>query len=451
MRVILDTNMFYNNYRLERDDQRILLEAYETHKIYVPQIVIDELIAQYRRRIKELLADHSKFTEEFKRITGTEFEFRADLEIETLVSDYESFLKNLGTTKVTILPYPLISHQKLARRSITMTRPFIANYGEKTNQRGNRQNRADYGYRDALLWETLLELASNGEAEDIVLLSNDVSAFGVRSEDENEDGSRVLHQHLLEEINKRPDITCEISLFHDSEMFVAEHVTPSLTLLNSISSKLQSGTYQHLNLHGFLINDFVSFNSFGITDPDQLGTLFPWIFRTVSIDSIESISEISNIQVRQLSRSHLHIRFDVEMDVTLSGYIDRVTSQMRKFLPEIQSKDSSPVTTTVTAPGEFTVELVFDKEKAVVVSVEVTDMDIHSKLWHRFWQASAIAYIGIGMKIPPKTTSRGFAKLLLRLHHNHDFLEFLENYPSDGSSGYIDARFGLSSIDVSTG
>ena len=76
------------------------------------------------------------------------------------------FVSNFGRImnikKKRILKYPNRSKKQIAERAIYKIKPF-------------KENGA--GYRDTLLWETVLDILSSGMYENVLLITNDISDF----------------------------------------------------------------------------------------------------------------------------------------------------------------------------------------------------------------------------------------------------------------------------------
>ena len=78
-------------------------------------------------------------------------------EVLDKTNEVASFRERLEAQFDRVLDYPDIQHEVLVMRAVTRTRPF--------DEEGE-------GYRDALIWETILKLASEVDSE-VVFISND--------------------------------------------------------------------------------------------------------------------------------------------------------------------------------------------------------------------------------------------------------------------------------------
>lgn len=140
---------------------RQLLSLLETlqYNLYVPKLVIEEVVAKFER-------DFDEDIEEIKRRVK-DLSLRLDKELSSHIdeldraheisSSRQRLEARFGASNCTILDYPVISHEELVRRATTRTKPF--------DNEGS-------GYRDALIWETVLNLATEVDSE-VVFISND--------------------------------------------------------------------------------------------------------------------------------------------------------------------------------------------------------------------------------------------------------------------------------------
>ena len=210
MKVFLDTNILQAEAFGESPLFRFFLFASHSigYTVSVPPFVLDEIVSKFG---KQLTTDLNKA----KRTAGT-LSKRLSRDMapalsEVIVNDeVESFgirlLSLLQTGRFELLPYPDTSHKKLVRKAVRRKRPF---------------DDSGSGYRDALIWELMLDaLASNDE--DIILISGDKDFL---------DGTDI-HPDLLGEIPpgllSRQD---NLALFTTLSSFVESHVSSHLELV----------------------------------------------------------------------------------------------------------------------------------------------------------------------------------------------------------------------------
>ena len=144
---------------------KVLSESreYMGHEVYLPEVVVDEVVAAYRDRIKEQVDDGRRASKKLRGLTG-EAQFEApsgDLTNQLAERFRERFVERARELGFDIHPYPKVPHNDVVRRILAAgnpRRPFTT--------------REEKGYRDTLISETVLEIAALGN-EPVALISDD--------------------------------------------------------------------------------------------------------------------------------------------------------------------------------------------------------------------------------------------------------------------------------------
>ncbi len=149
-------------------------------RIIVPEVVVVEAIAGYRRRVAEAQVGLQRWGDKHARPLALGLAQKAaEAELEEAASSYSARLHEaLNDLNATVIEPPDVAHRVLVERAAARRRPCDAN-GD--------------GYRDTLNWLTLLGLASEYQDEQIVWVSDNSKDFG--SDDEV-----GLHQDLVAEL-----------------------------------------------------------------------------------------------------------------------------------------------------------------------------------------------------------------------------------------------------------
>ena len=140
---------------------RALLSASSAvgYKVYLPKPVLEEIAAKYARDLASNARKVGDNLGALSRLLGRDL--RSPLDEFDLTAETASFkerlLGQLRASGSEILDYPGTSHEDLVSRATSRRRPF--------DDKGS-------GYRDALVWETVLKLATQVEGS-IVLVSKD--------------------------------------------------------------------------------------------------------------------------------------------------------------------------------------------------------------------------------------------------------------------------------------
>ncbi|MGC2328678.1 MAG: PIN domain-containing protein [Candidatus Sulfotelmatobacter sp.] len=142
MNVVIDTTVFGQGFNARSADVRLLKEFIDrTHaELCVPGIVLDEAVNLVRKSIEEVNAK----LETTQRLTGDE-KMYSKFDVSAGLTAHRGSIDNLfAYLKARVLAYPTVEHKELVMRALAPNKPFVS---------GGR------GYRDALIWFSLLELA----------------------------------------------------------------------------------------------------------------------------------------------------------------------------------------------------------------------------------------------------------------------------------------------------
>ena len=186
MKIVLDTNILHNAFFLNKADLISISKTARENKIQIllPEVVLKEFINQYKKELKklrnsidEISSKSSKLLLDFTLSTNLTKEL-IDMKISLYPDTLRSRLNDLG---IEIIPYPLISHEKVVERDLDARRPF---------------KESGRGYRDTLIWESVLNVIdkSSKEIPDVVFVSNNIKDF---CED------NTLHPDLVRDLTER--------------------------------------------------------------------------------------------------------------------------------------------------------------------------------------------------------------------------------------------------------
>jgi len=165
-RVLLDTNIIVASPRLNSSAWRALLSAGRSQHValFVPEVCIIEAVGWFRREALLRLDRYAKAAGQLGHLGvdpshGQGWLTSAESETATISGDYDTYLRGRLEEAATILAVPHVPHEALVQRAVDRVRPFT--------ERGT-------GYRDALIWESVCELAREGP---ITLLTANVKDF----------------------------------------------------------------------------------------------------------------------------------------------------------------------------------------------------------------------------------------------------------------------------------
>ena len=208
MHIVLDTNPIVSDGFGRSANFNRLLELAHGHGItvYVPSVVLDEVFGRFAKdlpdKVKTAEDGLASLSRRIDRDLGT---LDSVLDINKEVESYRSwFSSRLAEGGVVVPEYPNASHRDVTDRAIYRRKPFRDN---------------GVGYRDTLIWLTVLELADQVEG-DIVLVTNNTHDFG--------DGRKGLHGQLQEDLENRGHGKSRVALVTSITDAVHESVGPYL-------------------------------------------------------------------------------------------------------------------------------------------------------------------------------------------------------------------------------
>ncbi len=192
--IFLDTSVLHGDYRLRSGDLLHLTRICRISnlEIIIPAVVFADLIAHYQFDFEKAISQTRKAIQDLDRYTFKGYVPKFNLKDRELFESYENWLykraENLG---ILILNYPKTGHEEIVRRSAMRRKPF-------------REH--DRGYKDTLIWESMLEYLKNTTNKSYLL-----------SVDQDFGDNMILHQDLIDDLQNNNIDTNRVSLFKDFE------------------------------------------------------------------------------------------------------------------------------------------------------------------------------------------------------------------------------------------
>lgn len=165
VKIIPDTNLIQGGgaFFFENNLWPVILAAIRNGlaELLVPEVVVRELTTHYSEEVKRAQQDLRKVHRSLGRLRVDVDAGQLQQALEEITSDYEQWLRSHVTLHGRILPLPTVSHDRLLTDTLKGRKPL---------------SRGDGGYRDALIWHSLLEVARESSGE-IILLSENTKDF----------------------------------------------------------------------------------------------------------------------------------------------------------------------------------------------------------------------------------------------------------------------------------
>ncbi|MFJ2980248.1 PIN domain-containing protein [Curtobacterium sp. NPDC087082] len=187
--VVPDTNALFGHEWMTSVAGRNLVDLVKSGKcrVVLPRVVVDELDRQDRKTLKSK-RDKAKvvLSEVGDDISATAIDEAFDrLGAKTDTSRD----RLLATSGVSVTSVPEDRTQALVNRDLAARRPFMETLGGKKS----------YGFRDAVIWETVLDVLDEDEdatVDPVFFVSADKGFI-------DDDAPKELHRHLLEDLDAR--------------------------------------------------------------------------------------------------------------------------------------------------------------------------------------------------------------------------------------------------------
>ena len=192
--IVLDTNVLFDSPMLTSHEWESLIE---NRMAWDLQIVIPDVVVMETGTIVKREWSKTKDSVNSLRVGGLglkpEKENLAAM-IQSRIDGYEDALANrIESAGIVVEPVPAVDHLAIARRASLDRAPYAG--GTKD------------GYRDTLIWLTLLSVADQSHDEEIWFVSNNTLDFGPTKGDWTgpKNGTRescpiLFHSHLREEL-----------------------------------------------------------------------------------------------------------------------------------------------------------------------------------------------------------------------------------------------------------
>lgn len=311
MRIILDTNILMADWLQKGMAWRIFLKGVIKipAKIYIPQVVVDELYRNYSRQLFEYINDLNNLQRKIENLSSNSL---SKIDPLILINDYKAHLSKLiADSDITVLEYPKVDLKEAIKRELEGKKPFKSS-GE--------------GYRDYVIWLTIKDQINNYEQEDIVFISNNRKDFGIPPN---------IDVDLAKEIQFKPP---RLYYFPSISEFNEKFINPRLEEVKILEDNLGS-----LFENGFDIFEWVKDNLKDIIWNYDIGTsiIDTEGFGRITLLSINRIIKIDDLSLNKIDDDY-EVKFHISADVTFSIDISWDDFQNSKKVRELIDDNGEP-------------------------------------------------------------------------------------------------------------
>ena len=300
MKVILDTNIIFNDFHLKGAKIKSLCESVKLtgDTVLIPKVVVDESINKYREKIQECKSAIDKAMSNFKRlageVVGDNFMYE-EFMLEESKQYADIFKKRLRELRINIIPYPSTSHQELVKRDLARKKPF-----QETGK----------GYRDALIWESVKSLCetslSSSENPKIIFVNKNHKDFCL---------GKLLHPDLKDDLVDKDSVR----IIEDIDIFMEEYVKPQQERLKMIQDSLNEyKRYNKIDLNTEInkrITDFLLYREI-----DYKESPFGQEFEHPYVVGVDEPSFIVT-EVRKISEEEILVEANIEVNCDFDFFI----------------------------------------------------------------------------------------------------------------------------------
>lgn len=165
--VIFDTNFINAN---KKDLETIKNDIKDTVNIIIPSMVVREIQNQSIRRIKN---DYDQIINLIEKNKGI-LDFKENFKLEQIINEKEKEISKWLNhyAPLNILPYNNVNVDEILSRLQYKKAPFL-----------NEENSSDKGFKDAIIWLSILKCEQLNEYDEVIFVTNDNKGFIKRKQE----------------------------------------------------------------------------------------------------------------------------------------------------------------------------------------------------------------------------------------------------------------------------
>lgn len=305
--IIIDTNVIHLDFKLNKARIVTLCNTSTIlgHEIFIPEVVIDEIVKQYDEKAEEYI---NSFNTALKKLSdlSTSPIAQTPIDAKGFISNYRNELNNrIKQLGIGIIPYPNTGHKIMVARELGKKKPF---------------KDSTKGYRDALIWDSVMEHTQKYSSNcGIIFLT-------ANSKDFADKDKKGLHTDLIADCISNGIPPTSIRLVTDIQNFIDNEIILRSTELKEKFNQLQQdgglGDIDFIQLIQDYISKDMLDNLISSNDFDSYPGYAPGLYENPEISSIEKVSCSFNT-IREISSDTILIQSEVSVQVDLDCFIFR--------------------------------------------------------------------------------------------------------------------------------
>lgn len=301
MRIFLDSSVIIATGLGLRSSGFSRLQEFARRKdieLITSQVVIAEVTNKFQQQLVEQLTSASNALHKLGRTVDQQFQLDVTDEYSSKkVRDFRDQLVSLfEDTGGWIMDHPEVPHDTLVKRSVRGVKPF----GGKND-----------GYRDALIWFSVLEAVSDAKRDELELLyfgTSNSNDFSVK-----ESTPPRLHQDLADDLLAREFLEDDVVLFVSLGDIIANQIAFLASELSTIQNRILNRLWKRGDFDSQVES---AISSFIELRPDTLAEGQLW---ECDVEVQRSyIEEYRDARVSLVDRGFIHIEVDVICKINLA-------------------------------------------------------------------------------------------------------------------------------------
>ncbi len=329
MIVVLDANVILADPWLRGTQFGTLIDGLKTvgGTLAVPALVVDEVVTKYEETYEQARGKTISCWEELNKLSREEIITPTIKPASQAASEYrEWLLARLAQISARILPIPDVPHQVVIARELSRKRPF----------------RNGKGYRDYLIWETVLRTPGR-----VVFVTMNTSDFGEVGE---------LHRDLAEDVERTAIKRDSFDVSWNLRAFNEVYILPRLQQLEEIRKRLE--------VEGQIIEWFKDNTDSLLVEEDLLivGMGMPPGAGRAGLVRLKSDPEVEIQAVWEREPGRYLVRVQAELPVTFSADFDADDYKNFAEVRELLGPEDMPAGSSASLSdqeNEFLVSMVF--------------------------------------------------------------------------------------------
>jgi len=408
--IALDTTVFVEDWLLGSPAGSLIRDqgASGTIALLVPELVIREAVGVYGRTFKRTQRDLRDVLRRRRRLDAGAPDAalgKVELSVDPVAAsqNYEVALRaTLASAGTQVLPLPTVGHEELVQRSLDHRKPF--------------DHDGHAGYRDALIWHTVLDAAT--AAGRVVLVSANSSDFAFSRKEPDR-----LAQHLQDDVvqmAERQGSPMEIVLCRDLAAVIERELAPEHGLLMRLRERVRTDRAFRRALREQLNGAWVHSYPDVDVDPDSPAD---WD-GDLELDMVGDLHDFEIVGVTSPDEGPAFVRITGHADVQVALQVHMPTSARDWDNPELDDVQWNEHTGTGTwiavLPAELTLHALYESNADHLAKIDLESVIENLGLGHgrsHAWRAGCARRLRHGARdhaarsmphnMPPVNPARG--------------------------------------------